>query len=166
MRTRLWKGCLFDFARWNAFFQKISISPEGTFVSTNQPVVVVIAHHPWNFHDFSTWLGNPWKEYFCQKSWCTILLCHLPPLVYCRLLDPSSHQNFLCPSLACMDIFWNYTILEIVSKPRASPILWMFRFSYISFIVKDGDCRVVTKLIFCLIFPPVITMFWVFLVVV
>ena len=78
-----------DLARWNAYFQKISISPEGTFVSKTQPSVLVMAHHPWNFHDFPTWLGIPWKEYFCQKSWCTILLCHLLPLVYCRLLDPS-----------------------------------------------------------------------------
>ena len=89
VRTRLSKGCLLDFARWNAYFQKISISPEGTFVSTTQPGVLVMAHHPWNFHDFPTWLGMPWKEYFCQKSWFTIRLCHLLPLVYCRLLDPS-----------------------------------------------------------------------------
>ena len=104
------------------------------------------------------------RRHFCfnDSTRCT---CHGPlPLEFPWFsLFP---QNFLCPSLACMYIFWNYTILAIVSKPHASPILWMFRFSYISFIVKDGDCRVVTKLIFCLIFPPVITMFWVFLVVV
>ena len=124
------KRLSFWFRTVKCFFPENIHIPRRHFVSTTQPVVLVIAHHPWNFHDFPTWLGNPWKEYFCQKSWCTILLCHLPPLVYCRLLDPSSHQNFLCPSLACMDIFWNYTILGIVSKPRASPILWRFRFSY------------------------------------
>lgn len=32
-------------------------------------------------------------------------------------------SEILCPSLACMDIFWKYTILSIVSKPRASPML-------------------------------------------
>ena len=59
-------------------------------------------------------------------------LYHLLPLGYRRLLDPlpPSPQNILCPLLACMYIFWNYTILGIVSKPRASPILWRFRFSY------------------------------------
>ena len=27
-----------------------------------------MAHHPWNFHDFPTWLGIPWKEYFFEKK--------------------------------------------------------------------------------------------------
>ena len=122
-----------DFARWNAYFQKISISPEGAFVLTTQPNVLVIAHCPWNFHDFPTWLDIPWKEYFCQKCWC-IILQSMPspsPRISAPFGPPSPFpQNILCPSLACMDIFWNYTILAVASKPRASPILWMFRFGY------------------------------------
>ena len=163
MRTRLSKGCLLDFARWNAFFQKISICPEGTFVSTTQPVVLVIAHHPWNFHDFPTWLGNPWKEYFCQKSWCTILLCHLLPLVYCRLLDPSPLRiSFL--------LRWRVCIFSGTTQSWGLQVNRMLPQYYEGFALaiihsKRWDCRVVTKLIFCLIFPPVITMFWVFLVV-
>ena len=31
--------------------------------------------HPWNFCNFSTWLGTLWKGYFRKKSWCTIFLC-------------------------------------------------------------------------------------------
>ena len=119
-----------DFVRWNAYFQKISISPEGTFVSTTQPVVLVIAHHPW----FSHLVGYPRERIFLSKMLMhyTSIYAISFPFGYRRLLDapPPSPQNILCPSLACMDIFCNYIILAVASKPRASPILWMFRFGY------------------------------------
>ena len=63
-------------------FQKISIPPtEGTFLLDPQPPGfsipgdACIPPTPWNFRNFPTWLGSPWKEYFRQKRRCTIISC-------------------------------------------------------------------------------------------
>ena len=85
---------------------------------------------PLEFPWFSHLVGYPLERIFLSKKLMHYTSMPSPSSRILSPFGPLSPQNFLCPSLACMYIFWNYRILAIVSKPHASPILWRFRFSY------------------------------------
>ena len=125
VRTRLSKGCLLDFARWKASFQKIRhfCFDDSTRCTCHGP-------SPLEFPWFSHLVGYPLERIFLSKKLMHYTSMPSPSSRILPPFGPLSPQNFLFTSLACMYIFWNYTILAIVSKPHASPILWRFRFSY------------------------------------